>query len=131
MWVSFRGGRHKAEASTYGVTGRHMRASGIRGGSMATECGKECRVIHISDNGRIALDTDSGRKLHRMGISTRGSGDTHLNMARGLNNIIMEIFTLGITEKDNQMVSESLYGLIRDFLKVTLSMVRNKARVSG
>ena len=46
-WVSFRGERHKAEASTYGATGRHTKASGIRGGSTATECGKGCRVIHI------------------------------------------------------------------------------------
>ena len=77
------------------------------------------------------MGTDLGRKLHRTVISTRGSGDTHLSMARGLNNIIMEIFTLGITEKDNQTVLESSYGLTRDFLKVTSSMVRNKAKVSG
>lgn len=74
---------------------------------------------------------DSGLKLHRMVISMRGSGDTHLNMGKGRNNIIMEIYTLGITEKVFQMVLESSYGLTRDFSKETLSMAKSKAKVSG
>lgn len=122
--VSSGEGRPRGTESTCGQTrAKHMKASGIREGSMGTGSGPGLMGTRTLDSGRTALLMGLECRSRPTVTDMRVSGTTPRNMGRAQKCTRMEMSTLETTEKGFLTVLESTYGPTRVFSRVRLLTV--------
>jgi hypothetical protein len=100
----------------YGTMDKYLTVTGLMAKKMALEFGNHRKAIFMKVNGQI-IDRKVKDVLFMVDLAIKAILKTFLSTVRVKKNFLMETDILDSIKKENPMVREDIFGLIKMFIK--------------